>query len=235
LHTGFKIEPIGNGEFFGFTLDRDQLYLLGDFTVTHNSGKGYALSKSPETADLSQLAGAVWDAAGEQNATENPWVLEECRKRGIKAKFAFIHADPVDTWENPKRGVVERAGGKGRMVDAQVYADSYSIGPKNFRAFMDSHIEEPDVEFFVFDNATGGDPQQVKEIPQQAFAVDVDKLYAHTSGVMEKRKDTLKPAIYRGGTIGSRIWGQPKKQQAPEPKFLKEWQRKKLKPPRPQD
>lgn len=35
--SGFKIEPIGVGDYYGFTLDRDHLYLLGDFTVTHNS------------------------------------------------------------------------------------------------------------------------------------------------------------------------------------------------------
>jgi hypothetical protein len=37
LLTGFKIEPIGIGDYYGFDVDRDHLYLLGDFTVTHNS------------------------------------------------------------------------------------------------------------------------------------------------------------------------------------------------------
>jgi len=35
--TGFAVEPIGEGLFFGFTLDGDGRFLLGDFTVTHNS------------------------------------------------------------------------------------------------------------------------------------------------------------------------------------------------------
>lgn len=39
LVTGFKIEPVGEGEFFGFTLDGDHLYLTDDFMVHHNSGK----------------------------------------------------------------------------------------------------------------------------------------------------------------------------------------------------
>lgn len=39
LMTGFKIESIGRGEYFGFGVDKDNLYLLADFTVTHNSGK----------------------------------------------------------------------------------------------------------------------------------------------------------------------------------------------------
>lgn len=37
LHTGIMVEPIGEGEYFGFELDGDHLFLLGDFTVTHNS------------------------------------------------------------------------------------------------------------------------------------------------------------------------------------------------------
>ena len=44
LRTGFTVHAIGDGEYFGFTVDADHLYLLGDFTVTHNSGKTVMLS-----------------------------------------------------------------------------------------------------------------------------------------------------------------------------------------------
>lgn len=37
LVSGFKVEPIGEGEYYGFALDGDHLYLLEDFTVTHNT------------------------------------------------------------------------------------------------------------------------------------------------------------------------------------------------------
>ena len=37
LNTGIKIKPIGRGEYFGFTIDGDHLFILGDFTVTHNT------------------------------------------------------------------------------------------------------------------------------------------------------------------------------------------------------
>lgn len=39
LRTGFKVEPLGKGSYFGFSVNRDHRYLMGDFTVTHNSGK----------------------------------------------------------------------------------------------------------------------------------------------------------------------------------------------------
>ncbi len=37
LTTGFTVKPIGEDDYYGFTLEGDGLYLLGDFTVTHNT------------------------------------------------------------------------------------------------------------------------------------------------------------------------------------------------------
>lgn len=39
LRTGFHVEPCGDGEYRGFTVDGDHRYLMDDFTVTHNCGK----------------------------------------------------------------------------------------------------------------------------------------------------------------------------------------------------
>jgi superfamily II DNA or RNA helicase len=39
LRTGFTAEKLGIEPFYGFTLTGDGRYLMGDFTVTHNSGK----------------------------------------------------------------------------------------------------------------------------------------------------------------------------------------------------
>ena len=44
LRTGFTVHAADRGEYYGFTVDRDQRYLMGDFTVTHNSGKTIMLS-----------------------------------------------------------------------------------------------------------------------------------------------------------------------------------------------
>lgn len=37
LRTGFKTESIGSGNYYGFTLDGNGRFLLGDFTITHNT------------------------------------------------------------------------------------------------------------------------------------------------------------------------------------------------------
>lgn len=37
LRSGFKIEPIGDGEYFGFAVGDNHLFLLADYTVSHNT------------------------------------------------------------------------------------------------------------------------------------------------------------------------------------------------------
>jgi superfamily II DNA or RNA helicase len=44
LVTGFSIEPIGDGDYYGFTLNGDHLYLTSDFFVHHNSGKSLVIA-----------------------------------------------------------------------------------------------------------------------------------------------------------------------------------------------
>jgi superfamily II DNA or RNA helicase len=37
LRTGIRLEALGEGDYYGFEIDGDRLFLLGDFTVTHNT------------------------------------------------------------------------------------------------------------------------------------------------------------------------------------------------------
>lgn len=46
LRHGFTVEDIGFGRYFGFTLTGDGRFLLGDFTVTHNTEVGAGIIKS---------------------------------------------------------------------------------------------------------------------------------------------------------------------------------------------
>ena len=57
LHTGFSLEDVGYDDYYGFVLDRDHLYLLDDFTVTHNSGKTSAIWQM--TAELVQRQNGI--------------------------------------------------------------------------------------------------------------------------------------------------------------------------------
>lgn len=50
LVHGITVEPAGVGDWFGFEVDGDNLYLLDDFTVTHNSGKSIVSAAIIESA-----------------------------------------------------------------------------------------------------------------------------------------------------------------------------------------
>lgn len=46
LSVGIRIEPIGEGDYYGFEIDGDNLFMLGDFTVTHNTFMSALMAKS---------------------------------------------------------------------------------------------------------------------------------------------------------------------------------------------
>jgi superfamily II DNA or RNA helicase len=46
LTVGIRIEPLGEGDYYGFEIDGDHLFMLGDFTVTHNTFMAAMMSKS---------------------------------------------------------------------------------------------------------------------------------------------------------------------------------------------
>lgn len=166
------------------------------------AGKGSALAAKP---DLAKSVSATWDAAGEQNATENEWVLEECQKRGIRPTFLFVHADPKQSWP----GVVERAKGIGRMVDAQLFADSYAVGAKNFNDFHEKHKDKADFVFGVF-QGRGQPAKMTDKMPEEALKLDPHEVYEFASNYMDEKKDELPSYIYEGATFGRRAFKEGK-------------------------
>ena len=44
--TGITVESVGKGDYYGFTLDGNNRYLMGDFTVTHNTCSAIAAASS---------------------------------------------------------------------------------------------------------------------------------------------------------------------------------------------
>jgi hypothetical protein len=168
------------------------------------AGKGFALKNNPDALAMKSKAAAVWDSAGDQNATENPWVLKEAEDRGLKVNYVFVHADPKVQWADPDRGVVKRAADPkdGRMVDAMVFADSYAIGAKNHHAFHQANKENPSASFVFLDNT--GKPKQIPGVPKEALELDSASLAAFAQS---KVKESSAPErVKSGALVGTRIW-----------------------------
>ena len=62
LRTGFSYEMLPVGEFYGFTLDEDHLYLTSDFMIHHNSGKSCTIKLLSKK--LVERGGTVFYASG---------------------------------------------------------------------------------------------------------------------------------------------------------------------------
>ena len=168
------------------------------------AGKGFALKNNPDALAMKSKAAAVWDSAGDQNATENPWILKEAEERGLKVNFVFVHADPKVQWADPDRGVVKRAADPkdGRMVDAMVFADSYAIGAKNHHAFHQANKDNPSASFVFLDNT--GKPKQIPGVPKEALELDSASL---AEFAQSKVKESSAPErVKSGALVGTRIW-----------------------------
>lgn len=122
------------------------------------AGKGYALGSLEETRSVASQVGAVWDSAGEQNSTDLSWIEKETSARGITPIYAFVGAQPEDTFARS----LERAAETGRVVDERLYYDSYAIGARRFADFVQSN---PDRQY-IFIDGRGTPPKLMSEMPR---------------------------------------------------------------------
>lgn len=170
------------------------------------AGKGYALKNIPQALEQKGKSAAIWDSAGDQSATENPWLQRELEKRGLKGVYVYVDADPYTQWAHPERGVVSRAKDirDGRMVDAAVFADSYAIGASNHQAFYTKNKSNPNASFIFIQN--GSPPELLNGIPKKALEINHKELRRFAVKTLRDRED-VPSHIRRGGTMGQRIWG----------------------------
>ena len=76
LRYEINVNPIGQGEYFGFAIDGDKQFLLGDFTVTHNSAWGDALADACQS--ISGQPYSLCEVNIQQ--TKNKWLGETERQ-----------------------------------------------------------------------------------------------------------------------------------------------------------
>lgn len=167
-------------------------------------GKGYCLSKVNQMTSAASKASAIWDAAGDQNATENPWIMQECEKRGIRPTFVYVHRNDVENvWSDPERGIFERAKKQGRMIDARVFADSYVLGARNFDAFKEANKSKAD--FLIISNDPKAGPRVIADLPKSAMRRSRKQLVNFATTSIRKAKG-VSGAIVRGALRGAAVW-----------------------------
>lgn len=93
LKTGFKIIPQGKGEYYGFQIDGDGRFLLGDFTVTHNTtlARCFTLSFAAKTVP------SVWFSY-EMNTTELWKSFEEMGAKTDLISFVPVQLEQDLAW-----------------------------------------------------------------------------------------------------------------------------------------
>ena len=92
LRTGIEVEKVGYGEYYGFTVDKDHLYLSDDFSVIHNSGKSHICF---EIAKSTQKMGGIVVYMDTENATN----LENLETLGINVHNRFVFVQTACTEE----------------------------------------------------------------------------------------------------------------------------------------
>lgn len=124
LRYGITIEEIGEGDYYGFTLDGNNRYLLGDFTVTHNTCTAIQVAEEyilrPEFQDKKVMivaSAAVQDNFQTQlfdmsrvNIDTIAGTLEskQCTGRRYLEMLLRIESEPKN-WNNPDtRAKLER-------------------------------------------------------------------------------------------------------------------------------
>ncbi|MBE3093834.1 MAG: hypothetical protein IMZ52_02300 [Actinobacteria bacterium] len=91
LVTGVNVKEKGIGEYFGFTLDKDGLFLLGDFTVTHNSDTVRKKAK-----DIAQKRGKIYVEWSKLSMDEKQDVLKSPQRYFFLKDERLSMCDPSD-------------------------------------------------------------------------------------------------------------------------------------------
>jgi len=87
LTTKFSIKSVGQGDYYGFTIDGNRRFLLGDFTVTHNTALAIKLA--------TDLGGKTLVVVNKECLMDQ-WIDSITKFTGGQARIGIIQQDKVD-------------------------------------------------------------------------------------------------------------------------------------------
>lgn len=147
----------------GYGLEVYQGKAKGDFT-----GDPKLVAEYKESA---KKANIIWDAAGDQNSTEIKWLKDKSDSLTVSI---VGNVDPNKVAANASRGLVSRAAKKGRMVDADVYANSYNIGAENLKVAMQLWGNE--IKFVAYDGSKFGEVNVIPASKAKQLSADLKEI-----------------------------------------------------------
>lgn len=165
----------------GFGLEKMGREMIRKNTTNKKLVDGYDRDTTPSKNMI------IWDSAGDQNGTELPWVASQGARH-----TTFVHTvgDAVKNASNEKSGLVQRAIDKGRMVDATVYAQSYSIGNHNFSQFYENNKNNKSFSFYKVENpGVGNGPTKLVDVDKRSKFEDIDITGDSASKLVKRNLD----------------------------------------------
>jgi len=137
LRTGFKVVPIGDGDYYGFTLTGDGRFLLGDFTVTHNTTLSRVIARA-----------AICEADGD---VEKPCLTcEACTSMEREPDYTEINIANfrgVDSIRDKIAGMCSFPGFLKRKI--YIFDEAHQLTPQA-QELMNKVLEEPIGDTLIF-------------------------------------------------------------------------------------
>lgn len=167
LRTGFTVHSVGVGNYYGFTVDNDHLYCMGDFTVTHNSGKTIMLSAVTQE----------WIKGTDKKAcvlAHRDELIEQNRQKFERYCHQEISTSLVNAVEKSWEGQV-----------------TFAMVPSLSR---DQHLQKmPPLDLLVIDEAHHAPAMTYRKIIDQAKSVNPDvSVYGLTATAMRSDSKVLR-------------------------------------------
>jgi replicative DNA helicase len=111
--TGIEVEPDGVGEYYGFTLDGNGRFLLGDGTVTHNTAFSLACAQNAATHPERSTGVAVFSLEMGAQQLAQRMLTSEARVDAHKARTGRMNDED---WQHLARAA-------GTLSDADIFID----------------------------------------------------------------------------------------------------------------
>lgn len=193
LKTGFKIKPIGVGEYYGFTVDRNNLFLLQDGTVVHNTVEcdiyeRHEVMRYCVVDDEGKIIGKLlYTSTVEKLESEKKGVQDGAKK----------------LWDDSNQN---KRGENGRTVSGLYRFFMTAKRAKNFDIYGDPDEEKTLREIMMDRESVKNNPRalfaRIRKEPltiDEAFSIDADSCIFNSFNIARRKKYLEENPVYKRG------------------------------------